>query len=85
MVIDCQFIFIYGKFVTSKTASFSRVDIRRELIFKIFYKLHFYTYNTCTFMIGYKDIMFGIVGMNRWKNMLYEQPSQHDMLALAFN
>ena len=36
-------------------------------------------------MIGYKDIMFGIVGMNKWKNMLYEQLSHHDMLALAFN
>ena len=27
MEIDCQFISIYGKFVTSQTASFSRADI----------------------------------------------------------
>ena len=25
--MDCQFIFRYGKFVTSQTASFSRADI----------------------------------------------------------
>ena len=31
MEMDCQFITIYGKFVTSQTASFSRADIGNKL------------------------------------------------------
>ena len=30
MEMDCQFISIYGKFVTSQTANFSRADIKAD-------------------------------------------------------